>query len=133
MSYNKEQELTAIVPSPRSTTLACNWRSAPAIVSHNNALFSQLENPEFAMRAAAALLPAHAPGSALKETASMLAAAFAQTAQAMPAGKRWDISGYVRLCRLHEANKATAHNENKTTFFIVLNLFRIYTSIFFSC
>ncbi len=102
-----EQELTAIVPSPRSTTLACNWRSAPAIVSHNNALFSQLENPEFAMRAAAALLPAHAPGSALKETASMLAAAFAQTAQAMPAGKRWDISGYVRLCRLHEANKAT--------------------------
>lgn len=101
----EEHELTVIAPNPRRTALACNWRSAPAIVSHNNAVFSKLENPEFAARAARVLLPENAPADVLEETASALSATFAGTAQAMPAGKKWELEGYVRLTRVHGADK----------------------------
>lgn len=117
----EEQELTVIASFPRRTALACNWRSAPVIVNHNNSVFSRLEDLGFAAQAAAAMLPECTPQKVLEETAAALAATFSGTAQAIPAGKKCDTQGYVRLTRIRGVNKENRDEQIRDELHCVLD------------
>ncbi len=80
----RDGELTAVAPEPRLEHLPRNWRSRPAVVRHNNAFFSLLEDPQTARDVLAAMLPAHTPPRFLDEAVLRVTGAFAGARQDLP-------------------------------------------------
>ncbi|SBV91352.1 UvrD/REP helicase [uncultured delta proteobacterium] len=95
-----DENLTAMLPEPpRTTTLDCNWRSAPAIVHTNNRIFGQLADAAFVGRILEAMLPAATEPGVFADAARSLAASFAGCRQDVPEKNR-SKEGYVRLTRI---------------------------------
>jgi ATP-dependent exoDNAse (exonuclease V) beta subunit len=95
----RDPELAALAgPGRASETLPRNWRSAPAVVESNNAVFGRIAEPDVAEDLARALLP-KAPPDIRAGLAQGLVAAFADAVQELPA-ERDGPAGYVRIERL---------------------------------
>ncbi|MDR1489669.1 MAG: UvrD-helicase domain-containing protein [Desulfovibrio sp.] len=82
--------LRRVVPNPVTRDISENWRSHPAIVAHNNAFFSLLEDHATAKTAIARLLRPDPPEIYLEQAAQKTAAIFKGATQTIPAGKNWD-------------------------------------------
>ncbi|MCL1890049.1 MAG: UvrD-helicase domain-containing protein, partial [Desulfovibrionaceae bacterium] len=93
-------------------SLNSNWRSAPAVIQHNNRFFSRLADPELAMRVAQALLPAGHPEDYLRKAASVLSSTFTDAEQ-YPAAKpeTGKIPGFVQITQIWAENPETLHAE----------------------
>ncbi|MDR3176876.1 MAG: UvrD-helicase domain-containing protein [Desulfovibrio sp.] len=82
--------LRRVAPNPVTRDISENWRSHPAIVAHNNAFFSLLEDPATAKTVMGLLLPRNTPVTYLEQAAQKTAAIFKGAAQTVPAAKNWD-------------------------------------------
>ena len=100
-----DPELTAISPRPERRELEYNWRSHPAVVTHNNAFFSLLGREAVAYATLSAMLPLHTPEPYRLEAAREAAAHYAGARQSIPAQKDWNsdpksLLAGVRLYRV---------------------------------
>lgn len=94
--------LCRIAPETTCLSLQDNWRSCPEIVSFNNSIFQQLENPATALDILCALLPQDASPQLLGEAAAALAHNFKESAQTIPPNARHTEGGFVRITRIEE-------------------------------
>lgn len=108
-----DAELTAMLDKgPGAITLACNWRSAPAIVRHNNMIFSRLGEEGTAQAVTRAMLADGAPSQVFARAAATLGRSFTHAAQNLPphAAENPD-QGLVRLTRVSAADNAELQDE----------------------
>lgn len=102
----EDKNLTVILEDEVTrSALPYNWRSAPAIVAANNAVFGRLGETAFARRVLEAVLPADTDPALLAESARNLSAAFAGCEQQV-AEKNAAKPGFVRLQKIAAANNA---------------------------
>ena len=80
----KDPELLAIAEKAEKKELPCNWRSWPAIVKHNNLVFSRLGDLKVSLELVQNVLSDDAPGSVIAETASALQQTFKSAKQLLP-------------------------------------------------
>ncbi len=104
----QDEELTAMSGGLNACSLPDNWRSAPAVIDFNNAMFSRLEKteegPDVPRELAEALL-SDAPEEVRDDLCEALSAAFAGCAQGFPQSKEAEVPGYVHLRLLPMAAK----------------------------
>lgn len=79
-----EPELNAVSGGYNHHELTDNWRSAPAIVAHNNAFFSLLADREIAESVLSAMLPEKTPARFINSAAEDCARIFAGAGQNIP-------------------------------------------------
>ncbi len=116
----RDAALTAMLENgPETTTLPCNWRSAPAIVHTNNRIFGQLADPSFSVTILEAMLPGTVDAGLFARTARTLAAGFAGGRQRV-AEKNTARSGDVRLTRVEARSTADLMAEVRDALRILL-------------
>lgn len=100
-----EAELAAVAPDSQKQSLPCNWRSHPAIVRHNNAFFSLLENESVARTVLSAMLPSGTPEALCREAGLEAARIFSGCRQEIPPQKHWeeDPKSLLAEVRLYHA------------------------------
>ena len=100
----RDSGLRAIVPEPHCHSLPANWRSREEIVKFNNALFSLLATPEYALHALECLLP-DMPSEAICEAAGEVSRTFMAAGQCLP-DRPSSRGGFVRVCFIERENAA---------------------------
>ena len=116
----RDKNLTAMLEDgPETSTLPCNWRSAPAIVHTNNRIFGQLADPAFARKILESMLPATVDDELLAHTVRTLVAGFAGCRQQV-AEKNTARNGYVRLTRIETRYTADLMTEVKDALHLLL-------------
>ena len=115
----RDANLTVMLENgPKSASLPHNWRSAPAVVAFNNAMFTQLADPAIAAAVAGAMAP-KATATVAAEAARMIASAFTGAEQLVP-DKNREKPGFVRLQRIEESGKTATgeavHNAMRDLF-----------------
>ncbi|MDR0238717.1 MAG: UvrD-helicase domain-containing protein [Deltaproteobacteria bacterium] len=96
--------LRAIVPEPRCHSLPTNWRSREEIVKFNNALFSLLALPEYALNALECLLP-EMPPEVIGAAAGEVSQTFTAAGQLLP-DRPASRGGFVRVFPIEGDNAA---------------------------